>query len=107
MRSVIPLPEDAPQVRPSARVKRIAELLDLDHSQVRRMVEAGQLEAHRVGKRGIRIYLDSVEHWQETHPVTPRTTAVSTAPPVVQRMSPATRAAHRQAIASLRRAGLL
>lgn len=98
-----------PVVRPSARVKRVAALLDEDESQIRRMVARGDLEAHRTGKRGIRIYLDSVEHWQQTHAVTPTAQSQSapTAPQRHVQPSPATRAAHRHAMAELRALGLV
>lgn len=89
--------------RQSARVKTIAQILALDESQIRRLVAAGELEAHRIGKRGLRVYLDSVQHWQQTHAVTPRkstrTTPVATPP---RPPSPATRNALRQALADLR-----
>jgi excisionase family DNA binding protein len=52
-------------VRSSARVATVAKLLDCDQSQVRRFVRDGVLEAHRVGKRGLRIFLDSVAAYQE------------------------------------------
>lgn len=53
------------EVRRSARVSTVARLLDCDESQVRRLVRAGTLEAHRIGKRGLRIFLDSVTTYQE------------------------------------------
>ncbi|HWU54800.1 MAG TPA: helix-turn-helix domain-containing protein, partial [Rhizomicrobium sp.] len=57
--------------RPSARVKTVAKLLEIDASQVRRMVADGSLEAHRIGKRGIRIFLDSVQAWQDATIIQP------------------------------------
>ena len=49
---------DLAGVRPSARISTVAQLLDLDQTQVRRLVDTGQLQAHRIGKRGIRVFLD-------------------------------------------------
>jgi len=97
-----------PDVRPSARIAAVAALLDEHPSQIRRLVAAGRLEAHRVGKRGIRVYLDSVAVFQCDHPVG-RTAA---APPAVspagpKPVKPATKAAHRQAMSHLRGLGLV
>ena len=52
------------RVRQSGRVATVAQLLDCDESTVRRMVTSGFFETHRVGKRGIRIFLDSVAEYQ-------------------------------------------
>lgn len=56
-------PASAP--RPSARVATVAELLDCDQGDVRRLVRSGELEAHGKGKRGIRVFLDSVRAYQD------------------------------------------
>ena len=56
-------PADAP--RPSAKVARVAELLDSDESGVRRLIRAGELETHGNGKRGVRVFLDSVRAYQD------------------------------------------
>lgn len=45
-------------VRRSMPVATVARMLDCDTSHVRRLVNSGALEAHRVGKRGLRIFLD-------------------------------------------------
>jgi len=85
-------------VRPSARVKTVAQMLDCDESQVRRMVAAGTLKSYRLGKRGIRIYLDSVADFQ--HPqAKPR--------PTKQESSQAGRRAHLHAMAELRARGIV
>jgi excisionase family DNA binding protein len=57
--------------RPSAKVKAVAGILDCDDSTVRRLVRDGQLEAHRTGKRGIRVYLDSIATYQTAREVMP------------------------------------
>jgi excisionase family DNA binding protein len=49
----------------------VAALLDLDESQVRRLVDTGQLEAHRIGRRGIRIFQDSITRYQEMQAIVP------------------------------------
>lgn len=54
--------------RPSWRIKKVAAVLDCDLSQVSRMVKNRQLEAHKVGKRGVRVYVDSVRAYQAARP---------------------------------------
>lgn len=56
-------PASAP--RPSAKVATVAEMLDCDQGDVRRLVKAGEIEAHGKGKRGIRVFLDSVRGYQD------------------------------------------
>jgi excisionase family DNA binding protein len=60
--------------RASGRIKRIAALLDCDESQVRRLISAGELEAHGIGRRGVRVYLDSLEAYRLRHSILPRGT---------------------------------
>ena len=60
-------------VRPSARVSRVADLLDCDESDVRRLIDVGELQAHGLGKRGVRVFLDSVADYQAAkHRITKR-----------------------------------
>jgi hypothetical protein len=65
-------PADAP--RRSARVARVAELLDCAESDVRRLIRSGELEAHGKGVRGVRVFLDSVRAYQDRQakPLPPR-----------------------------------
>lgn len=63
-------PADAP--RPSARVARVAAILDCDPSDVRRMLRAGELEGHGKGIRGKRVYLDSVAAYQRARDIEPQ-----------------------------------
>jgi excisionase family DNA binding protein len=89
-------------VRESARVATVAHLLDCDQSTVRRMVASGSFETHQVGKRGIRIFLDSVAEYQaaKSKLATPRMDN-----PQVRARAP--RAAHATALAALRESGIL
>lgn len=57
-------------IRRSVRVAKVAEALDIDQSTVRRLLDRGDLEGHKVG-RGIRIYVDSVQAYQEGKRVAP------------------------------------
>lgn len=56
--------DTVPIIRPSARVGTVAKLLDVDGSQIRRLIADGKLEHHRIGKRGVRVFLDSVAEYQ-------------------------------------------
>jgi len=89
-------------VRQSARVATVAQLLDCDESTVRRMVASGSFETHRVGKRGIRIFLDSVAEYQAAK------SKLATPPIKNQKVrAKAPRAAHAAAVAALRESGIL
>jgi hypothetical protein len=93
---------EAPR-RPSARIKTVAKDLDTDASAIRRLIAAGELETHTIGKRGVRVYLDSVAAYQDrqTRPVKRGTPANRPKP------SRATKAAHAASIDYLKRKGLL
>jgi len=88
--------------RQSARVRRVSQLLDCDESQVRRLVADGELEGHRVGKRGIRIFLASVLEYQQRQTMPRRLS-----PPQAVSRRKASSFAHRAAMAELRRDGIL
>jgi len=96
------------QARESARVARVAAILDESPSQIRRMLARGDLEGHRTGKRGVRIYLDSVADWQAGHALGKPQKAVQKPDGKAKApMSRATRAAHGHAMASLQALGLV
>jgi hypothetical protein len=91
--------------RPSARVATVAELLDCDPGDIRRLIRDGELETHGKGKRGLRVYLDSVRDYQvrqarQTRPRSPDAGAL-------RRRAPASTAAHLAAMASLRAKGIV
>jgi hypothetical protein len=46
--------------RPSASVRRVAELIGCDEATVRRLVNEGALEAYTLRRRSIMVFLDSV-----------------------------------------------
>src|ERR1700733_13675673 len=56
--------------RPSIRVARASALLEVDISTIYKLVRAGALEAHRVGKRGVRVFADSLRNYQEQQKIT-------------------------------------
>jgi hypothetical protein len=98
---------DVPVIRPSAPVSAIAQLLATRESQIRRMVARGDLQAHIVGKRGIRVFLDSVEALQRDQLVKAKKPDLAGQAPPPKPMSGATRAAHRQSVGYLQGLGLV
>jgi len=48
----------------SVRVSTAAAMLDCDDSTVRKLAKDGELEWHRLGRRGVRIYLSSIEEYR-------------------------------------------
>lgn len=95
-----------PAPRPSAKVARVAAILACDDSRVRKLVRAGELEAHRVGLRGIRVYLDSVAAYQDARPVAPARARAPESPPPRRPRRAADIAAHEEALARLRALGV-
>lgn len=53
--------------RPSLRVSKVASLLEVDVSTVYKMIRSGQIKAHKIGKRGLRVFADSVRDFQENN----------------------------------------
>jgi hypothetical protein len=94
------------QVRASARVATVAQLLDCHPADVRGLLLKGELEWHRKGIRGIRVFLDSVRDYQDRQ-ASPRQRCA--APLVHRRKHPsgASTAAFRSAMAGLAAKGLL
>lgn len=67
---------DAPRApQPSKRVAWVAHELDMDPREVRQLVTDGVLQGHKKGKRGIRIYVDSVAAYQESREFEPKAPA--------------------------------
>jgi len=52
-------------LRRSLRPDTVAAMLDMDRSQVYKLIKSAELETHAIGKRGVRVYLDSVEAYRE------------------------------------------
>lgn len=94
--------------RRSVRVRRVMELLDLDDSQVRRLIADGLIEAHTVGKRGVRVYWDSVLAYQRdsARAVVRPGRGPAPATPERRHRRVLESAAFREAMATLRRAGI-
>jgi len=55
----------------SVRVSTAAAILDADESQVRKLLRAGELEGHTLGKRGVRIFAASIEAYRERNRIAP------------------------------------
>lgn len=90
-------------LRLSVRVAKVAKALDMDEANVRRLVNDGELEGHRAGKRGIRIYVDSVEEYRRRNHLGPK--QPEPPQPKPQRKRGPTAAA-REALAALKAAGV-
>lgn len=88
----------AAKLRRSIRVGRAADILDCDPSQVRRLIRQRRLETHTLGKRGVRIYVDSLDAY--------RAAGAGPAPAAVARPRTKLPAEHNEAVAYLRSIGL-
>lgn len=95
--------DPAAYVRPSARVATVAELLDCDESDVRRMVREGRLAAHRHGIRGIRVFLDSVRAYQDGRGILPDSPKAK----LKAQRAAVSRTIHSASEAALRKSGIL
>lgn len=86
----------------SVRVATAAALLDADESHIRRLLRDGELEGHRLGKRGVRVSVASIEAYRQ------RGIIRAVKPPALKppKTAPAT-AAHREALAALQEMGVL
>lgn len=90
--------------RPSVRIATAAQIIDVDIATAYRLAYAGVIEGHRIGKRGIRIFLDSLRAYQEENPIAkkPLKTQASDAPK--QKWQ---RPEHWQSMAFLQQSGVL
>lgn len=102
--SSIPI-EATVQVRASARVAAVARLLDCHPTDIRRLVDTGDLEAHRKGVRGIRVFLDSVQHYQERRACLPKAARRAGSPKPAKKQAPT--AGYRAALTDLKAKGLI
>ena len=86
----------------SVRVSTAAKLLDADESLVRTLLRDGDLEGHRIGTRGVRIYVSSIETYQQRGRL--QKTGGNKEPKRQPPRKPS--AAHREALASLHELGI-
>jgi excisionase family DNA binding protein len=56
-----------PAPRQSVRPSTVAELLVVSRLTVYKLIKTGELQAHAISARGVRVYLDSVEEFQRRH----------------------------------------
>lgn len=98
-----------PDMRESRRVRTVAAMLDADETTVRRLIETGELESHTIGKRGVRVYLDSISDYQARQARTARPRPPDQGQAAMRRPRPAaaSSAAHSAAKAWLRSQGIL
>ena len=55
--------------RPSLRVAVAAAVLQVNISTIYKLARSGVLQAHRIGKRGVRIFADSLREYQENQTI--------------------------------------
>lgn len=98
-----PAEADASGIRRSVRVGTAARDLDIDERDVRQLLKDGALEGHMKGKRGVRVYVDSIAAWQGARP---RGGAAETAPARAAARSAPQSPSFREALAYLARNGI-
>lgn len=98
-------PNDAPElIRPSVTVATAAARLETDESTIRKLIAGGSLEGHRMGKSGVRIYVDSITAYQEGRPLGAKNGKKQQARP---RRKPAQSAVLRESVAHLASLGIV
>ena len=60
-----------PDIKKFLYPHKVAEILSIDPSQVSRLVNAGELEAVRIGKRGFRVSAASLSDFIEKQKIEP------------------------------------
>ncbi|MBI1209550.1 MAG: helix-turn-helix domain-containing protein [Azospirillum sp.] len=90
-----------PPLERSVRVDVAAEILDCSACQVRKLIRRGDLTAHRVGTRGIRVLLSSIDRYRAAMTLTP---AGKAGPPPSPPQPPSP--AHFEAVAYLQSLGI-
>jgi excisionase family DNA binding protein len=99
------LTESTVHVRASARVAAVAKLLDCHPTDIRRLVDTGDLEAHRKGVRGIRVFLDSVQQYQEHRTCLPKAARMAVSLVTPKKQAPT--GGYRAALTDLKAKGLI
>lgn len=84
------------ELRRSVRIGTLAEAWDCDRTHIRRLINTGELQARYVGKRGIRVFIDSALDYQESHSVPRKMFVSSTRALAASRPSQMTRAERRE-----------
>jgi len=95
---------ELPELRPSVRIAKLAEAWDCDVSQIMRLIAEGEIEAHGLGTRAVRVFIDSANAYQERRTREPKER--SPKKPARGTARPVDSAAHRAAMAELHRHGI-
>ena len=94
---------------PSCTVQEAAALLSMPRSEVYAAVHGGDLQGHRIGKRGVRVYLRSIAEYQRQRAIPAgkrkRDSTPVAATPVPKAAKPT--AGHREALAFLHTLGVV
>lgn len=88
-------------IRRSIKLKTAASVMECDEKTVRKLMDQGLIEGHKLGGRDIRVYADSIESYRNNNKVLPQSHIQLKARVVVNT------AAHRNAMASLKRRGII
>lgn len=94
---------------PSCTVQEAAALLSMPRCEIYEAVHGGELRGHRIGKRGIRIYLRSIAEYQRSRTIVPvkrsgKPESRPDSPPPKPAPPPA---GHREALAFLKQLGVV
>ena len=95
------------ELRPSLRVAKLAEAWDCDVTQINRLIDAGELEAHGLGIRARRVYLDSARDYQARKAIAPKEAAAKARARTTRARSAVDRGAHRAAMTRLSALGVI
>ncbi|QCO14040.1 DNA-binding protein [Azospirillum brasilense] len=82
-----------------------AKVMGADESTIRKLVVSGELLGYRLGKRGVRIYVSSIQDYQERRAIISTGERKAKAPlPKPRRRNDA---AHKEALAGLAALGII
>ena len=95
------------ELRQSVRVATLAEAWDCDVTQINRLIDIGELEAHGLGRRARRVYLDSARDYQTRKAISPTGPGRERIVDKHRHASLVDNVAHRAAMATLRKQGIV
>ncbi|MFD1627583.1 helix-turn-helix domain-containing protein [Azospirillum griseum] len=99
-----------PDLAPTIGIERAVTVgkaaleMGADPATVRRLLKEDELRGYRLGKRGVRIYVSSIQAYQERQKLGQKTKSSARSTPIVKRVATP---AHREAVATLAELGIL
>ncbi|AWJ85130.1 hypothetical protein TSH58p_17345 [Azospirillum sp. TSH58] len=82
-----------------------ATVMGADESTIRKLVVSGELLGYRLGKRGVRIYVSSIQDYQQRRAIVTAGERKAKAPPTAPRRR--NDAAHKESLAGLAALGII